>query len=90
MSGTEALPGSLHAERVRCGRPDCRCARGAPHGPYWYRRWREHGRQRRQYVRPADLRATVAAIARWREVHPPAWTLRQSLAALRRTGKEWH
>ena len=89
MSQADMLPGSLHAERVRCGRPRCRCAHGATHGPYWYRRWWEHGRLRREYVRPADLSATAAAIARWREAHPPVWTLRQSLAELRQLCREW-
>ena len=23
-------------EFVRCGKPNCKCSRGAPHGPYWY------------------------------------------------------
>src|SRR5687768_1456900 len=31
------------------------------YGPYHYRFWREGGRLRKQYVRPAHLEATVAA-----------------------------
>jgi hypothetical protein len=23
-------------EAVRCGKRNCKCARGKPHGPYWY------------------------------------------------------
>lgn len=30
------LLGSLVEQVRRCGRPNCRCARGAPHGPYTY------------------------------------------------------
>ena len=56
--------GYLVAQRVRCGRPNCRCARGEKHGPYWYlvcrrirgRRWR----QRKVYV-PRDQVSTVRA-----------------------------
>src|SRR6476661_3409712 len=36
---TPALSGSLHRERRRCGKANCRCAAGEPHGPYWVRRW---------------------------------------------------
>ena len=81
---TPALPGSLHAEWKRCGKPGCRCARGHPHGPYWYRRWREGGRQRKQYVPRQELPAVRAGIARWRALHPPAWPARRALAELRR------
>ncbi|MEW6231301.1 MAG: DUF6788 family protein [Chloroflexota bacterium] len=36
---------------VRCGKPNCRCARGQPHGPYLYRQWRDaSGRQHKRYL----------------------------------------
>ena len=53
----KTLPGVVRPQWVRCGRPGCRCARGRPHGPYFYRFWREGGRLRKAYVRPADLAA---------------------------------
>jgi hypothetical protein len=76
------LPGVVCKQWVRCGRPNCRCARGRPHGPYSYRFWREGGRLRKQYVRPEELeevlgrcearrrarRETKAAWAEWREL----------------------
>jgi hypothetical protein len=74
----KTLPGTVCAQLVRCGRPGCRCARGSLHGPYFYRLWREGGRVRKEYVRPADLervRAQCQArrqarreLAGWREV----------------------
>ena len=79
----EPLPGSLHAEWRTCGKPTCRCGRGDPHGPYWSRRWREGGRQRRRYVRPAELERVRAGLAEWRRLHPPARSARDGLAALR-------
>ena len=79
-----ALPGVLLANYVRCGKPACRCARGELHGPYLYRRWREGGRQRRQYVRRGDVQEVQAALAEWRRLHPPAYRMRQELAELRR------
>ena len=88
MPKIEPLPGVLLANPVRCGKPACRCARGELHGPYLYRRWREGGRQRRRYVRPAEVGRVEAALAEWRRLHPPAYAMRQQLAALRRLLKQ--
>ena len=60
------LPGKVHEQRVRCGKASCKCARGEPHTAF-YRFWTEDGRQRKAYVRSADLGATRAACARWKE-----------------------
>jgi hypothetical protein len=80
------LPGRLYAERKRCNRPNCRCAAGgdALHGPYLYRRWREGGRRRRQYISSADAERVRAGLAEWRRLHPPARSMRDVLAELRR------
>jgi hypothetical protein len=80
--------GSLQREWRRCGKPRCRCARGMLHGPYWYLRWREGGRQRRRYVPRARVDATRVAIEQRRRLRPPAWSLRQTLAELRQLAKE--
>lgn len=37
-------------ERVKCGKPNCKCARGELHGPYLYAYWFEGGRTRSQYI----------------------------------------
>ena len=79
----EPLRGSLHPDWKTCGKPSCRCARGERHGPYWSHRWREGGRQRRRYVKPADLEQVQAALAAWRRLHPPARSTREALTALR-------
>jgi hypothetical protein len=79
------LKGSLHVERKRCGKPTCRCMNGGErHGPYWSHRWREGGRQRRRYVKAADLEQVRAGLAEWRRLHPPARSMRDALANLRR------
>lgn len=41
------LPGSVHLEWHRCGRPNCHCRSGELHSPNAVRRWRD-GRRRRQ------------------------------------------
>jgi len=57
------LTGALVPEYKRCGKPNCRCARGQLHGPYYYRRWRDaSGQQRKQYVprgRSEQVRAAL-------------------------------
>jgi hypothetical protein len=55
------LPGVVRPQMVRCGNPNCRCARGRLHGPYYYRFWRESGRLRKAYVRPEELEHVLAA-----------------------------
>ena len=82
------LPGSLQLEWRSCGKAACRCARGEPHGPYFYRYWYEAGRRRKRYVPRRHVAFVMAGIARWRELHPPAWAMRQALAGLRRLEME--
>lgn len=63
----KTLPGVVCAQRVRCGKPGCRCAHGQRHLAF-YRFWREAGWLRKCYVRRADLAAVRAACeARQRE-----------------------
>ena len=70
----KTLPGVVCQQWVRCGRPGCRCARGSPHGPYFYRFWRDGGRLRKEYVRRSDVAQVWAQcqarqeLAGWREV----------------------
>jgi hypothetical protein len=63
----KTLRGVVCAQRVRCGKAGCRCARGQGHLAF-YRFWREGRRLRKCYVRRADLAAVRAACeARRRE-----------------------
>ena len=59
MERRETLPktASVCGQMVRCGRPNCRCARGALHGPYACLFWREGGRLRKRYLRLAEAAA---------------------------------
>ena len=56
----KTLPGVVCVQRVRCGKPGCRCARGQPHVAF-YRFWREGGKLRKSYVKRSDLEAVRAA-----------------------------
>ena len=57
----EMLPGSFVERKRRCGRPNCRCARGQLHGPYAYHFARRGGRLCKRYVRPAEVDGVRAA-----------------------------
>ena len=62
------LVGSLTEQTRRCGRAECRCAQGEPHGPYAYFTPKPAGRGRARYV-PAHLVASVRAwLARGEQV----------------------
>jgi hypothetical protein len=54
----QVLAGTLTEQSRRCGRPECRCADGEPHGPYAYFTPRPAGRGRARYV-PAALAGVV-------------------------------
>ena len=64
---------------VRCGSPSCRCAGGDLHES-WRLVWRgQDGRQRRRYVRKADL-AAVREIVRRRADQARAARLERAVA----------
>ena len=60
-SKIEPLKGYLEPQMVRCGKPNCKCAKGQLHGPYYLRRWQRGGKRRSKYVKKGELSATFAA-----------------------------
>ena len=62
-----ALPGSVCAEYVRCGRSNCKCSKGELHGPYYRRFWYAGGKRRKEYVKKADLEAVFAACLAYKQ-----------------------
>lgn len=62
------LPGYVRAERVKCGKANCRCARGELHGPYYYRfTWADNKRVK-SYVKREDVQAIRAACVEYRNL----------------------
>lgn len=57
----EPLRGAVCKQMKRCGKPNCKCAKGELHGPYYYRFYYRGGRQRKKYVKKDELSATFAA-----------------------------
>lgn len=80
---------ALVSYRVRCGKAGCRCAQSERHGPYWFLRWRDGDRQRRRYVKAADVPAVRDAIAR-RQANDRAERLERVRALMTLRGlKRW-
>ena len=77
-----APSGSLHLQFHRCGDPKCRCKDGFFHGPYLYRRWRENGRQRKEYIPMSRMSEVLAALQAARNTRPRPSVLRQLLQQL--------
>jgi len=73
----DLLKGSLHLENKRCGKPNCRCVRGYFHGPFFYRHWRQGGRQKKAYVRQENVADVLGAIARRQAVDREVATIRK-------------
>jgi hypothetical protein len=54
-------PGAVCAQMVRCGKKNCKCARGELHGPYYYHFERVDGVLVKRYVKAKDVAAIRAA-----------------------------
>ena len=81
----EPLAGDVNARMVRCGKPNCKCAKGELHGPYYVRRWREFGQRRSKYVKKADVltaKVAVETYRRQRKEQRQSWQL--AMQTLRR------
>ena len=85
---TDPPRGSLHPEWKRCGKPTCRCRLGALHGPYWYRHFREDGRQRKRYVPLDRVESELERQAESRRQHAASWSVARVLRELRHLEQE--
>ena len=62
------LDGYVRAERVRCGKANCKCSRGELHGVYFYRYTWDEGRRRKTYIKRSEVEQVRAACAEYRRV----------------------
>ena len=60
------LNGAVCASYARCGKPNCKCALGKLHGPYYHRYQWFNGRVIKQYIRVRDVEEVRAGCARYR------------------------
>ena len=63
----DLLPGHIQQRRVRCGKDNCKCARGEFHSAY-YHAWDSDGMRHRKYVRRSDVETMRAACAAHRQL----------------------
>jgi len=75
----EGLPGCVIAQYRRCGRPNCRCASGPQHGPYFFHYWRAGGTARKRYVARLDAPRVAALCDRYRARAPSRRAVRRAL-----------
>lgn len=61
---TSKLSGAVCAQYRRCGKRNCHCRTGEPHGPYFFRFWRQGGKLRKEYVRRDEVSEARAACRR--------------------------
>lgn len=62
------LDGYVRAERVRCGKVNCKCSRGDLHGVYYYRYTWDEGRRRKSYIKRSEVKQVRAACAEYRKL----------------------
>ncbi len=68
----ELSPGSIQERRLTCGNPDCKCARGEKHGPYYYFAYpgRETGKTKQVSIPKdvvSDLKRRIQNYEKFRE-----------------------
>jgi hypothetical protein len=64
----KALPGKVHIQNVRCGKVNCKCAKGELHKAF-YRFWSHRGKVKKAYVRKADVERVRAGCKLWAEMN---------------------
>ncbi|MCG2796766.1 MAG: hypothetical protein L6427_13075 [Actinomycetia bacterium] len=61
------LKGSLNQVYRRCGNPNCRCARGERHGPFYLLTWSEGGKTRSKHIPREKASQVEEMIANYRK-----------------------
>ncbi|MDX6693213.1 MAG: hypothetical protein QOF02_816 [Blastocatellia bacterium] len=62
------LPGHVAAVMVRCGKPNCKCASGKLHGPYFYHRTWADGLRSKRYLKSTEVAQVRAACDEHRQL----------------------
>ncbi len=71
------LPGHVERRYVRCGKKNCKCARGALHGPYFYHVTTDETVRSRRYIRRAEVVEVTQACQNHRELQAELLTGRR-------------
>ena len=80
----EAIRGDVNARFVRCGKANCKCAKGDLHGPYYVYRVRTYGKRHSKYIRKRDVLGVKLAVEQGRaERKRQRRELQEAIKALR-------
>lgn len=78
------MPGTMHAQYVKCGKQNCKCANGELHGAYYYHFVRVGGKLRKRYIKASEVKQIrIACQARQREQNKRIEMLRKHWQKLR-------
>lgn len=61
------LKGSLNKVYRRCGNPNCKCARGEKHGPFYLLTWSEGGKTQSRHIPREKAVQVEEMIANYRQ-----------------------
>jgi len=64
---SDLLNGHIQRRRVRCGKQNCKCAKGEPHTAF-YHVWHCDGRRYQKYVRRREVEKVRQACRAYREL----------------------
>lgn len=78
------LPGAMESRMIRCGKPNCKCAKGKLHGPYYVRRFRSGGYRSSKYVKIRDVLTVKMAVETYKkEQRQSRKEMREAIRTLR-------
>lgn len=84
ITSAAILKGQVCEQFIKCGKPRCRCGAGYPHGPYYYRVWRDGDVVRKEYIRPELLAEVRDGCERYKQIRLHLREMDSRLAALTR------
>jgi len=62
------LNGAVCASYARCSKPNCKCASGSLHGPYYHRYQWHNGRVIKEYIPLSEVEEVRAACDRYQQM----------------------
>lgn len=63
----EPLRGHIEVRYVKCGRANCKCAKGELHGPYHLLRWKVGEQKITRYVKKREEQEVFAAVSAYKQ-----------------------
>jgi hypothetical protein len=63
----DLLNGHIQKRRIRCGKPNCKCAKGEPHTAY-YHVWDCDGQRYQKYVRKSEVETIRRKCEQYRQI----------------------